>query len=271
MEFGLLQSPIKNLSPSKVEGYLKCPEQFRLRYVEKVPQQSPLVMTSGIAVHGALEYALVAKKLGASVPSEKELDDVFLNRWKSSVAREEHKRDFLGWSHDEGDGLDVQREECRALVPLAAREVIPLIDPRDIETDVKLLYPSDYGEFLVWGKADVIDASGVIWDWKTTKKISSAAKKSTIQFPHYARLLIENGVDHGGSVPVRKVFLVRGERPRVEVVEFKLTRDDVDKWAELAADVWGKIQRNEYPTNPTHFLCKAIYCPFYVPCQGWSA
>ena len=35
----MLNKPVKNLSPSKVDAYLKCPEQFRLRYIETVPRK----------------------------------------------------------------------------------------------------------------------------------------------------------------------------------------------------------------------------------------
>ncbi len=277
-DFGeMLNKPVKNLSPSKVEAYLKCPEQFRLRYIEKVPEKASLFLTSGSVVHATIEYALMAKKFGEKIPEKGELDDVFLSRWKKLTQEQEHKRDFIGWAVDPEDPHEQIKEQCRALVPLFMGELFPQLTPAAMEYDVKRDYPTKYGPVMSWGKLDLMTSDGVVWDWKTTRKVSSGARKSFQQFAQYSEHAIEaipgKQVIHataGIMVQVKKAFLVRGAIPKIEVAEGFVGDLDRKHWAAAVAHVWEGITEGKFEPNPKHFLCKAPWCPFYIPCQGYS-
>lgn len=279
-EFGaMVNKPIKNLSPSKVEAYLKCPEQFRLRYIEKVPEKASLFLTSGSVVHAVIEYALMAKKFGEKVPSIEELDGVFESRWKKLTLEQEHKRDFIGWAIDPKDPPDKIKEECRALIPLFMEKLFHQLDPIAIENDVKRYYPTKYGPVMSWGKLDLMTSDGAVWDWKTTRSVSNNARKSFQQFAQYSEHSIEvmPAGTHGGlaghsslMVKAKKAFLVRGPKPDIEVVDSFVSDADRKAWAAAVAFTWEGINEGKFDPNPKHFLCKPDWCPFYIPCQGWS-
>lgn len=265
MGWGEEDREVKNLSPTKVEGYLKCPESFRLRYVSRVPEISSGFLISGRVVHAALEMALRRVVAGFGLPGEKDMDDCFLLEWSKAVKEEESKKDFLGWSWD-GSPAQV-KEECRALLPFARTDVLPKIRPKLVEEDAKLYYPSDIGDFLVWGKLDLLEEDGIVTDWKTTAKVSKNAKESWLQFAHYSRYAHET---LGGPqrTHCRKIFLVRGRRPKVDSASYVISQEKRDWFARAAAHVWKGVKAGVFTPNTNGWHCSEKYCSFYAMCYG---
>lgn len=265
MQEKLARSPyaekVKHLSPSKVEAYLKCPESFRLQYVEKVPRQSAKKMTSGNVVHAAIELALRERMAGRPLPTAADLDDVFLHRWDSLMQMEERKASFIGWESDADDPN--MKEECRALVPLVLREILVRVRPQIVEQDVKFDYHTPVGPVMVWGKPDLIEEDGTVTDWKTTQKVSRWAASSCTQLIHYSYM-------GNAEVPVnaRKVFLVRGATPSITIAKFRIVKPMKLKWEKEVADTWDGIYHGRFDENPSSPLCKAVWCSWWGPCQG---
>lgn len=256
---------MKHLSPTKIEGFLKCPKQVRLRYVEKVQELESGFLMSGNAVHAVLERALKRVILGGKIPDRNEADDWFLAAWDSEKKEREEKPRFIGWLWDEPE--EKTKNECRALIPFALTEILPVIKPRLVEEEAKLYYDSEIGGFLVWGQLDLLEEDGVLSDWKTTKKVSKNARDSWLQLGHYSRYVHE--VVGGSEVtPARKIFLIRGAAPKVDVVKYEITPAMRAYFSEVAAEVWKAVRANSYVPNTNGWWCDPDWCPFYGPCQG---
>lgn len=259
---------VKHLSPSKVEG-TKCMEQFRLRYVEKVPEPSPGVFVAGRVVHAVAERALKRVILGSGLPSAKDVDDWYVAAWKEEVAGEEEKSSFLGWDWDEkrGDSHDKAHRECRALAQFALTDVLPGIKPKLIEEDAKLYYDSDVGQFLVWGRLDLYEQDDTVTDWKTTRKVSKNATESWLQFAHYSRYAHEvmNGPE---TTKCRKIFLIRGASPKADVASYDLTQGKRNWFHRVAAEVWKATKSGVYIPNTSGWWCSPDWCSYYPTCQG---
>ena len=255
-----MPSEIKHLSPSKIEG-TKCMEQFRLRYVEKVPEPSPGVFLSGRVVHAVLERAMKRLIMGSGLPDKKEADDWYVAEWKDGMEEEQKKESFLGWNWDEkrGDSEELAYKECRALASFGLTDVLPGIKPKLIEEDAKLNYDSEVGPFLVWGRLDLYEETGIITDWKTTRKVSKNATESWLQFAHYSRYAHEvmKGPE---TTKCRKIFLVRGRAPKMDIANYDITPAKRAWFGRVAAEVWKATKAGVYIPNTSGWWCSPDWC-----------
>lgn len=250
-----------------MELALRCPEQFRLRYVDRVPEMSSYFLLSGSAVHATLEVALKRIFHGAKLPEAKELDDVFLSDWAKREEEEEGKMDFLGWESNP-QAPDEIKEECRRLLPYVRENILPSLRPKVVEDDFKKTFPSEEGEFLVWGKLDLLEETSLITDWKTTTKVSANAAKSWLQNSYYSFFVADAGGDPSVVVETRKVFLIRGRIPRHESITHWIGAGHRAWFARAAARGWELYRRGGYVPNDNGWWCDERYCSFYQMCRG---
>lgn len=269
LEFGATPATgLKNLSPTKVETALKCPEQFRLRYVEKVSEPSSMFLTSGSVVHAVLEQALKGVVAGGGLPSAADLDDFFIMSWNDHVAEEEGKDRFIGWETDKEQTHDQVHDECRALIPFALENILPKLKPKMIEHDVKYTYQTGVGEVLVWGKLDLLEEGFLLSDWKTTRKVSySAGRQPGAGLVYYGRFVAELAKTQG-MITARKIFLIRGEKPSIEIRKFQISKQMIDQFAKDVNVVWNMVASGYYPKISEGWHCDKRWCSFWGPCQG---
>lgn len=256
---------IRHLSVSKIDMAVLCPRAFKYQYVDKVPQTSSGYMLAGRAVHGVIEMAMEKVIAGKGLPSAKDLDDFYTPHWESQIREEEEKESFLGWDWDEP--ADTVKAQCRALVKMAREEILPTLRPKFVEHEIKPIYDSgDAGTFMVWGYIDLIEETGSYLDWKTVSKVSERAKKMGLQMMGYSRPIYE--MTKQEVTPCRKIFLVRGPRPRWEIVDFEVTPRHREHFADVAANVWRMCQANAFPPVTETWRCSPKFCAFYGPCMG---
>jgi CRISPR/Cas system-associated exonuclease Cas4 (RecB family) len=272
---------IKNLSVSKIEAYLKCPLAFKYRYVDKVPELTSPVLAAGSAFHAVIEHGLLARSAGRTA-DPKELDDRFGPAWDGQFREDEQKPGFLGWREDPADPLDRMKEEYRALVRLAATEVLPKICPWHIdgrpviEHRIDLEVQSAEGPFPVVGYIDLLGHDGLLIDWKTTRDTEDQGGKDEeykrkknargwLQFAAYSCFTWP--LTGQENQPARKIFMVRGPKPRVEHFDYVVTQAHREWFMRVAGDVWTAIKRDVYPPDNTGWWCDERFCSFYGPCQ----
>lgn len=266
-------SPMRTLSVSKMEAMLLCPRNAKYVYIDHIPTPRAGKLTAGNVVHEIIEHALRTYTRTGSYPDWKTLDDMYEPTWTRLFQEEEAKDWFVGWKWDSDDPPEKVKLEYRPLVRLVREEVLPTIKPWMIDGEpviewrIKLQLRSDVGPFLLQGDIDLLDASGVLMDWKTTDgDISPRQKRTWLQFGGYS--LWAYPVVGEENLRCEKIFLIRGEKPRIERVPFTITRKHREYFVELAAQVWKMIQQNIFPPVTDTWLCKADFCSFYAGCQG---
>lgn len=261
-------APIRHLSPTKVEAGIKCGELLRFRYEEKVPEPSVGHLLAGRVVHKVIERALKALQSGGKLPEWQELDDWFPVEWEAHVRDEEEKPAFLGWKWDEGDPEEKVREQSRALVPFARSEILPSIRPNLVEHKTKRQFQSDAGPFLVWGVIDLLEEDGRLSDWKTTRgEVSRNAKASWLQLACYSHDVAE--MTGQEVTPARKIFLVRGERPDMEVARYEIGPGHREWFRRQAAAVWRMAQARTFTlAMEGSWYCSEKFCSFWSMCKG---
>jgi hypothetical protein len=261
---------MKNLSVSKIESYLTCPYNFKLSYVDKIPQISSGTPLVGRVIHDIVEVALKEYGRTGKYPDRKTLDDRFEPTYRRFVEKEESRDTFMGWQWDipESDA----KSAYRALIPVA-REALEEHRPwmlgsgPAVEQRIDLEFDSEVGQVPLIGYVDLLNESGVLCDWKSTLKDtpSKLAKKSWLQFSCYS--FWSWPIIGEESQSCKKIFLVAGGTPHVEVEPFTVGQKHREYFAKLAAQVWKAIHFGVYPTTDS-WKCNPKFCPFFGPCKS---
>lgn len=265
---------MKNLSVSKIESFLLCAKNFELSYIHKIPRPNAWKPHAGTVVHEIIERALRQVAQTGSYPDWKTMDDQYEPVWEEKTKETEERDTFIGWQDDPKDPLETLKPDYRKLIRLAREEVLPTIRPWTINDEpvvewrIDLELRSRIGSFPLIGYADLLDASGVLMDWKSTgKEVSGRAKRTWLQFAAYS--LWAWPLVGEEEVRCEKIFLARGDgKPFVERVPFKMGPKHREYFVRVAAQVWELINRGIFIANPDTWLCKPGWCPFWSGCMG---
>jgi CRISPR/Cas system-associated exonuclease Cas4 (RecB family) len=264
---------LRHLSPSKIETAMKCPEQFRLRYIEKIPEMSIRSMLAGRVIHKVMEHVLKGVVAGRAIPEANTLDDFFVNEWERQTNEEEGKENHIGWSEDPDEPLSKIYDEARAMVPFVRTEVLPVVKPKVlhgealVEHTVKDEYETEAGDtFLVWMVLDLVEENATITDWKTTGKVSKNATQSWFQMAAYSTFI--SRVFDKEIVEARKVFLVFGKRPKMEVVDYRMGPSHREWFKRQAIATWKMAKSGGFVGNTNGWWCSQKFCSFHAMCQG---
>lgn len=265
--------PMRNLSVSKIEKFLLCPKNFELSYIHKIPQPNVWKMHAGVVVHEIVENAIRQFGKSGAYPDWQTMDDQFEPVWEAKQREAEEKDWFIGWQEDLEDPINKLKPEYRKLIRVA-REVLPTIRPWMIEGDPVVEYRVDLevrtkvGLCPIIGYADLLDASGVLMDWKSTgKEVSKRAQTTWLQFAAYS--LWAWPLVGEEELRCEKIFLVRGDNnPHVERFPFKIGPKHRDYFVKVAAQVWEMIHYRIYIANPNTWLCKPGWCSYWQGCMG---
>lgn len=172
--------PVAHLSPSSLNMFLRCPEQFRRRYVLGHKEPPTFNLTLGSSVHITHEHTLGVKIDKGELPTIGEVRDYFHDHaWPQAVERSGGEGEIV-WS---GNHPDYVRRNGESMVEVYTEAVIPSIDPQAVEQEMAVKLP-DFLEVPIVGVIDVIQKDSVI-DFKTSTR---AAKKVSGKWRMQARV-----------------------------------------------------------------------------------
>jgi len=264
---------MKTLSVSKIEKALMCPLAMKFSYVDRIPRPAAWVLIAGNVLHEILEHAIKEFARTGNYPDLKTLDDMFDPIWERRVSEEEKKKDFIGWEDKKDDPAEKVKREYRPLVRLAREEVLPTIKPwmigdePIIEYKIELEMQSKVGPFTLLGYVDLLDANGILIDWKTTEgEVSKRQSRTWLQFAGYS--LWAYPIVGEEDLRCQKIFLVRGEKPCVERKSFVITAQHRAWFVKVAATVWEMIHHGVYLPNTEHWSCRPEFCSYFMGCRG---
>lgn len=263
-----MSEAIPYLSVSKINVFTRCPLQGKFRYVDKIPEKALGVFLFGKVIHAAIERALRAVEVGGKLPSWQDMTDWLPSIFDSEIKEDEGRATFCGWDWDE-DTLDAQKTDAPKLVRMVREDVLPAIKPVLVEAKFNYALPSKIGEFKIYGVIDLFEEGGMLTDWKTTSKVSPNAKKLDIQLPAYT--IHTNDVYHAPASAVneaRKIFLVRGSKPKIESVNYRIHEGHRQWFRDQAARVWQMIVAESFIGCTGGWWCSADWCSYYAGCQG---
>jgi CRISPR/Cas system-associated exonuclease Cas4 (RecB family) len=257
---------VKFLSPSKVAMLQMCGEAFRLKYIEKISEPSSGTFQFGKVVHAVIEKALRQVILGSKLPSAKDMTDTVPEVWDAVYAEEEGKPGFIGWDWGEDDSPEKAKADIAPLVAVAREEVLRDIRPVHVEHGWNVMMDDgDGGQFRIYGIIDLLEQGGLVTDWKTANgKVSPFARKHDVQIDAYGYWVHQYmGLD---VVKMRKVYLVRSKRPKVDCERYEVGPAHRERFERIARAAWRLIQSGGFVANPNTWKCSPKFCGYWKIC-----
>jgi len=263
-----MSDTIPYLSVSKINVFQRCPLQGKFRYVDKISEPALGVFLFGKVIHAAIERALRAVEIGGKLPSWQDMTDWLPGIFEAQVKEDEERATFTGWDWGD-DTITLQRKDAPALVKLVREDVLPSIKPVMVEGKFNFPLSSKIGEFKIYGVIDLFEEGGMLTDWKTTSKVSANAKKLDIQLPAYTiHTNSVYGIPADDVNDARKIFLVRGPKPKIESAKYKIHEGHRQWFRDQAARVWQMIEAEAFVANTSTWACSEKWCSFWQGCQS---
>lgn len=245
-EINIQKNP--RLSHTQVSMFLRCPRQYMLRYLEGIKLPPAGAMIAGSVYHKALEFGYKVKLSTSNEPSVDLTKEVASQAWTDKLNEESE----IDWGGNPGAIKDM----AVALVEKYVTEEMPKITPAKVEDRDTVIVKNV--EFM--RVKDLVTTDGLTIDHKLSKKAYNEANKgSDLQSLAY---LYPNGGKFFYHVAVKTKV------PKIQVVDFSRTQDEVDWWADMVESIARAIMSGRFPPNPTGWYCSPSWCGYYGICRG---
>ena len=243
-------------SPSRLKLFLECPRRYEFQHVQKLPTAPSPHIDLGSNVHAALRDWL---RLSPGERTWERLLELYRAAWRKNMpAFERRSREELREFGERG----------KRMLQRYAEEIPPDLAPVAIERKVQ----ADYGDFIVGGQVDRVDAlpdgSLRVIDYKTGKfpKSPSRLREEDFAAPVYARG-VSAAFAGAPVVEVELLYLESGEKITFTVDEAWQAHKDV-AILESARRVQAAEASSNFPPRPSK-LCG--WCDFRARCPEGQA
>ncbi len=245
----------KHISVSQIKMFLRCPLQYKFRYIDglKVPPTSSL--TLGKSIHSALEGNYRQKIESKQDLPMDQVTDIFADSWDSQVGE-------TTFSEDEKPG-DTKDDGVK-LVSTYHEKISPTIQPKLVEHEFNLNFSNV--SYTLKGILDVVDHMGTIIDHKTTKRsMSTEDVESNIQLTCYALAYrsLYGGIENG----LRFDVMVRTKVPKLQQIPTTRTEEDIRRFLKVLAFVSKAIQSGLFYPCEDRMTCN--WCGYKGICRKW--
>jgi CRISPR/Cas system-associated exonuclease Cas4 (RecB family) len=243
------------LSPSQIEMYLRCPMQYKLRYVDGKVSPPGIALVEGSSHHEALATNNSNKISTGEDLRETEVVDAF------AASFEKRKKEIEDW---EGETTDDVIGRGRKMIKAYMSDFAGQFRPVKQEFDVV----AKVGEVEVRG---ITDASGAvkdrptIVDYKTVSRSKSQAElESSLQLSFYAMVESETG---DTDFDVGYVNLLKSGKVNPQFIGYDEKR--VKWFRAVALSVANAISLGNFPlTAPESWCCSERFCGYWRQCRG---
>lgn len=247
------------LSPSRALDYRRCPQLFRFRAIDRIPEQPSAAALRGSVVHAALEDL---HKLPAAQRTPATAQALLGPAWQRIQSGQQA-------------GLELSGEQVAGLLAEASTMLdryYRLEDPTRFTaeaTEARFEVTLDDGTPLR-GIIDRIDVAAGgetrVVDYKTSKSPSEAFESAALfQMKFYALALLRSR----GVLPARLRLVYLGDG---QVLDYSPERDDIERFGKTLSALWRAIQTaaaaGDFPPNPSR-LCGT--CAHKVRCPAFTA
>ena len=242
----------RHLSPSSASTFRQCPQRWKFRYVDKLPDPPGEAAVAGTFAHRVLEELL-----------EMAPDERTLARAKSLAkqvwAETSTERDFVALGLDADGVFNFKWTAWRAIEGLWDLEDPKTVDVVATETEVSV----EIGGVPFVGFIDRVEAGEdglVVSDYKSGRAPGRKFSESRLeQVLLYAAALAELH----GKLPARARLMYLGQR----IDEIEVTAENIEEVTERLADTWVELQERsatgDFPPQPGP-LCG--WCAFVRHC-----
>lgn len=259
---------LQAINYSGIDQYLRCPEQFRLRYIEGKKQPPAVALFEGTSHHKAAEEDNKSKITTGKQLSSSKMMEIFYETWKTELARAEkdaeEQKVKIEWEDDTAEKV-VKRGKI--LQADYANNYSKAIDPETAEESFLRDVDVRGNKFRIMGQIDVTTKAKVVWDYKTAARPKTDKDlELSLQLSTYSWIKQYTRVGY--------VAFVKAAQPYVQLMAPVEVKPGRWMWAlEVISSVVDGIRRGSFPkTNPSLFpppwWCSERHCGFWAGCRG---
>ncbi len=261
--------PLRQLSPSSIRTYERCPYMYHLRYNERIRVPSTAAQLLGRAVHTVIEMYYKQKRSGGDVLDCETAFDVLDDALDATL----HELDEAGRAE-----VEDLRELGYDLVEYYLEEVAPHIRPHLIEERFAFRIPGV--DVPIVGYVDLVDQEGTVIDHKTSSSPFPAEYLAhDVQLLTYSlgyNALRLGARQRPGQLPlinllppVRLDVLVKGEEIAYQRLDFRYEQEHVEQYVDRVNTVAAGIRSADFRPfwqvrEPNLDVCN--YCDFNDVC-----
>ena len=245
----------KHLSVSQIKMFLRCPLQYKFRYIDGLIMPPTGSLLLGKSVHSALE-ANYSQKIESKqdLPAEKVLD-LFSDRWEQEVKET---------VFDEDEKAGMVKDDGVKMVTVYHGQISPTIQPRLVEQGFNLFFENV--SYTLKGIIDLVDVEGVIIDHKTAKRsMAPDDVAADIQLTCYA--LAYRSVFGAQEKELRFDVMVRTKVPKLQQIPTTRTEEDIQRFLKILGFVSKAIESGIFYPCGNRQVCS--WCGYYGLCEKW--
>ncbi len=259
---GFPRSNRPHVSPSQLDMYLRCGEQYRRRYVlgEKVPPGIALV--KGSACHKAAEVNYRQKiQSGEDLPEQALLEAAATGFEEASAGGVFFDPDEAGRAEQV---LGLAKDSAVALTRVFRRDISPRVQPVIVEEFVRIPIPTASHDLL--GRLDVADTGKVVRDLKTSnrRKPQDEIDRSD-QMTFYALAYRHKTGERPAGVALD--VLVDTNTPASQILTSTRDEKDVAVFLHRVNAFLAGVKAGSFAPAPLGaWCCSPKYCGFFSSC-----
>jgi putative RecB family exonuclease len=253
-----------HVSVSSVGCYLRCPEQYRHRYLNRTPpSHKSSALAFGSAIHAALAHFYRELMYSCSEPSAEELAATFSDAWTRELGSP------LPVLFDKNDGPDALRDKGVALVRLfhvdapRPHRVMEVEEPFSVE-----VHDPTTGEVFDERLVGAVDAivQDDLGQYHLLEHKTGARKRSfqhDLQGAIYSYVAPRIGL--GDKVAATYQLLTKTKTPTLHVEAVSFTDADRHDALRTVAGVLAAVRAGAFfPRRDQVWLCRG--CPYAAAC-----
>lgn len=242
---------IDHISHTSIDTWLRCPRQWRYRYLDGIKIPPPGAIILGRAYHKGLEInfeqKIISKK---NLP----LDDI-LDAFRTSFDDYINQEGEVNWEGEKPDRMvDEGVEITRIYITHHARKIQPVSVEEKFSLD-------GFCEIPLVGKVDLITEDNRIIDHKITKRRKTL---NDIDIQSLAYSIAYPGRRFEYHIGIRT------KKPQVQRLEVNVKTQDQEFYKEIAKEVIKAIKSGIFPPNPNGWHCSKKFCGYYDICRERS-
>lgn len=244
-----------HISVTQVKMFLRCPLQYRFRYMDGLVIPPTSSLTLGKSIHTALEANYRHKIETKHDLPEQTVLDLFSDRWDKSVGETLFEEDEQAGSVKD-DGI--------RLVTAYHKEIAPQIEPKHVEKEFNLAF--DNVSYTLKGVIDLVDTKDTIIDHKTAKRsMAPDDVASDLQLTCYA--LAYRSVFGVQEKELRFDVMVRTKVPKLQQITTSRKQEDINRFLKVLGFVSKAIESGIFYPCEDRQTCS--WCGYKELCRKW--
>ena len=257
--------PLDHLSVTSVTLFMRCPEKWRRRYLEREYEPAGGGLIAGGAAHAAeaQHYGTVIET-GDGLATADVLD-LFADEWRARVERE----DRIDWGR--GETEQTARSAGEGALRAYHTLIAPTVQPVSVERAFTLRFPGAEWDFT--GFMDLEEADDAVSDLKVVKRrMAQSDADGDLQATAY---LAARRAEDNPAREFRFHTAIKNRTPTAEVVSTSRTDAQLDglldRLVAVAAEMAWRVEMDVWDGAPPGAWWCGRFCGYWRSCPFGGA